>query len=184
MCVSAKHFQAMNSLGAGVGEFRREVSREDIATLLVVARRNLNEGNPGGALQAVVAALRSVGGEQAVTTALRRAREVYENNVRINEATDELTTLFAQCAIATLPPNRTSDAPEPMAVETTLQERIMLSSFDVVRSSILAESGREQVVYDASADGSSFLCQQCGGVVSNSRRDEHLSYWCSTAFRN
>jgi len=45
--------------------------------------------------------------------------------------------------------------------------------------SILAESGREQVVIDASSDGSSFVCQQCGGVVSNLRRDEHMSFWCS-----
>lgn len=104
--------------------------------------------------------------------------------MRANEATDELTALFAQCAIATLPPNSTSDAPEHMSVETTSQVEMMDNNPRVVGSSILAESGREQVVLDASADGSSFLCHQCGGVVSNLRRDEHFAYWCTGTLRN
>jgi len=118
-----------------------------------------------------------LGGEQAVTSALRRARDVYENGIRANEAADELTELFAQCAIATLPPS--SNAPEHMSVESTSQVEVMDPNHRVIESCILAESGREQVVLDASADGSSFLCHQCGGVVSNLRRDDHFSYWCS-----
>lgn len=102
-----------------------------------------------------------------MTTALRRARDVYENGVRSNEAADELTTLFAQCAIATFP--------EHMSVDTATANH---NHHPGLESCILAESGREQVVLDASADGSSFLCHQCDGVVSNLRRDEHFAYWC------
>eukprot|EP00270_Netrium_digitus_P000146 TRINITY_DN10164_c0_g1_i2.p1 TRINITY_DN10164_c0_g1~~TRINITY_DN10164_c0_g1_i2.p1 ORF type:complete len:271 (-),score=74.67 TRINITY_DN10164_c0_g1_i2:202-1014(-) len=43
---------------------------------------------------------------------------------------------------------------------------------------ILAESGRLQVVADASSDGSSFECPRCHGIVSSMRRDVHLQYWC------
>ncbi|KAG0614545.1 hypothetical protein M758_6G185300 [Ceratodon purpureus] len=176
---------AMDSVGVGVGDFRGENNREDIAAILSVARRHLQAGDPAAALQAVVAALRNIGGEQAVTAALRRARDVYENGIRVNEAADELTALFAQCAIATLPPNDTPDAPEQMSIDTSASHvETVDASQRGVESSILAESGREQVVYDASADGSSFLCHQCGGVVSNSRRDEHFAYWCPATLRN
>lgn len=133
-----------------------------------------------------MAALRNLGGEQAVQSALRRAREVYQSGVRANEeAADELTTLFAQCAIATLPPNTPPE--HMMSVETTPAQVEPTGNNDRgIESSILAESGREQVVLDASADGSSFLCHQCGGVVSNLRRDEHFAYWCpaGAALRN
>jgi hypothetical protein len=46
---------------------------------------------------------------------------------------------------------------------------------------ILAESGRKQIILDAFADGSSFICLKCGGLFSTSRKDEHLTYWCGTA---
>lgn len=139
----------------------------------------------------VVVALRTIGGEQAVLSALGRARDVYQNRSRTLEATDELTALFAQCAIATLPPSDLVVPSDDMAVETTTTATTMSSQVEMemmdqnnnhirgLGSSILAESGREQVVWDASADGSSFLCQQCGGVVSNLRRDEHFAHWCS-----
>lgn len=45
---------------------------------------------------------------------------------------------------------------------------------------ILAERGAIQVVRDASADGSSFTCPRCLGVVAMVRRDEHYLYWCSS----
>lgn len=144
----------------------------------------------------VVVALRTIGGEQAVISALGRARDVYQNRSRTLEATDELTALFAQCAIATLPPSdlvapsddgmavETSSTPPPPTsssqVEMDVMDQNNNNKIQGLESSILAESGREQVVWDASADGSSFLCQQCGGVVSNLRRDEHFAHWCST----
>lgn len=43
----------MNSLGVGVGDFRGESNREDIAAILAVARRHLQAGDPAAALQAV-----------------------------------------------------------------------------------------------------------------------------------
>ena len=47
------------------------------------------------------------------------------------------------------------------------------------RVPILAESGRLQVVVDASADGSSFTCPHCNGVVNFQRQKEHHELWCT-----
>ena len=47
------------------------------------------------------------------------------------------------------------------------------------RVPILAESGRLQVVVDASADGSSFTCPHCNGVVNFQRQKEHRELWCT-----
>jgi len=187
--------ESMNSPGNGGGLPAADANSETIATLLALARQRFNEGNPRVALQAVVVALRTIGGEEAVISALGRARDVYQNRSRTLEATDELTALFAQCAIATLPSSdlvapsadmavETSTPPPPTTTSSSQVEMDMMdqnnNNIQGLGSSILAESGREQVVWDASADGSSFLCQQCGGVVSNLRRDEHFAHWCST----
>ncbi|KAM6542844.1 hypothetical protein CsatB_007291 [Cannabis sativa] len=138
--------------------------------LLTFARQLINQGKPSQALQAVVMAMRSGGGDEAVFRSLHRARELYQSRLRENAAVDQLASLFAECAIAEaqpltdeLPPNSDGEA---------------LVVPDAHGTSILAESGRMQIVLDAFSDGSSFICLQCGGLVSNNRRDEHYAYWC------
>ena len=117
---------------------------------------------------------------------LARAREVYQNRIRTNAAADELAALFAECAIieanAAVP---ISSSPEPIEYMMDIEHHSLNSgNTDITGMSnevapILAESGRMQIVLDASSDGSSFICLQCGGLVSNLRRDEHLTYWCT-----
>ena len=46
---------------------------------------------------------------------------------------------------------------------------------------ILAEQGREQVMADAAADSSSFVCSECRGVVSRKREKEHRQLWCAAS---
>ncbi|KAE8649867.1 hypothetical protein Csa_012402 [Cucumis sativus] len=78
-----------------------------------------------------------------------------------------------ECAIA--------EAQQPLNPEPTESNNNMSSSsvVDGHANSILAETGRMQVVMDAFSDGSSFICLQCGGLVSNHRKDEHYAYWCA-----
>lgn len=166
-----------------------EISADGIASLLAMARQRISDGNPSLALQAVVIALRASGGERAVLQALGRAREMYSAKRQSNEAVDELSALFAECGLATdfAPRNVVVNArSEPPAVApakpSEVQEVDMMEHIPgILQSSapILAESGRLQVVMDASSDGSSFVCRQCGGLVSNQRRDEHFTFWCS-----
>jgi len=121
-------------------------------------------------LEQVVVAVKNKGGDEAVFQSLSRAREQYRSRLQQNAAADQLASLFAECAIAEVQPAMV----EPSATNITSPS----TTADANGTSILAESGRTQVVLDAVSDGSSFICLKCGGLVSNTRRDEHYTYWC------
>ena len=114
--------------------------------------------------------MRTGGGDEAVFQSLHRARELYRSRLPENAAVDQLASLFAECAIAEAQPLKTE--PPPNDVGDTWMVP------DSHGTSILAETGRMQIVLDAFSDGSSFICLQCGGLVSKHRRDEHYAYWC------
>ncbi|KAG0503280.1 hypothetical protein HPP92_003352 [Vanilla planifolia] len=170
---------AMRSSTETVGgnELLSSVSiRENTWALLATARQLVAEGKPSLALQAVVMAMRSEGGEPAVLQTLNRARELYRNRLQAASAADELASMFAECAIAearTLGP--VPEQSSPVALQAT-SPALQLNTDD---TSILAMSGRKQIILDAFADGSSFICLKCGGLVSSHRKDEHFMYWCS-----
>lgn len=115
-------------------------------------------------------AMRTRGGDDAVLQSLHRARELYVSRLQENAAVDQLASLFAECAIAEAQPLKTEPSPDYKDGPSIMH--------DAHVSSILAESGRTQIVLDAFSDGSSFICLQCGGLVSNHRKDEHYAYWC------
>uniref|UniRef100_A0A803N1H3 C2HC zinc finger plants domain-containing protein n=1 Tax=Chenopodium quinoa TaxID=63459 RepID=A0A803N1H3_CHEQI len=117
------------------------------AGFLSLARQLIDQGKPSQALQAIVMAMRTKGGEEAVFYILQRARELYRSKLQASAEADQLASLFAECT-------------------------------DACETSILAETGRMQIVLDAFSDGSSFICLKCGGLVSNHRKDEHYAYWC------
>lgn len=115
-------------------------------------------------------AMRTKGGEQAVFQSLHRARELYINRLQENTAVDQLAALFAECVIAEAQPLSVESSPCDMAAPSL--------ALEADGSSILAETGRMQIVLDAFSDGSSFICLQCGGLVSNHRKEEHYAFWC------
>ncbi|XP_043708207.1 uncharacterized protein LOC122657539 isoform X2 [Telopea speciosissima] len=114
--------------------------------------------------------MRTDGGEEAVFQTLHRARELYRNKVQANAAADELASLFAECAITEAHPLKFKPSPFDSGAPSMAP--------DLHGSSILAKTGREQIMLDACTDGSSFICLQCGGLVSKHRREEHFAYWC------
>ncbi|KAK7321674.1 hypothetical protein VNO77_32535 [Canavalia gladiata] len=141
-----------------------------VRDLLTLARSLINQGKPSQALQAVVVAMKTRGGDEAVFQSLHRARELYRSRLQENAAVDQLASLFAECAIAEA---------QPVVIEPPANNITSPSvTPDAHGTSILAESGRMQVVLDAVSDGSSFICLQCGGLVSNHRKEEHYAYWC------
>ncbi|XP_062224037.1 uncharacterized protein LOC133922643 [Phragmites australis] len=142
-------------------------------SMLSRARALLEEGKPSLALQAVLLAIRSQGGEQALVQTLNRARELYTQRSQATASVDELASLLAQCAIAEA---QSTNAHPPQGPGS---DPVMMLDSD--EACILAESGRKQIILDAFADGSSFICLKCGGLFSTSRKDEHLAYWCGTA---
>ncbi|CAL9074545.1 unnamed protein product [Musa textilis] len=153
-----------------------DLSAQDNAwSLLSWARQLVDQGKPSLALQAVLVAMRSGGGEQAVLETLQRASELYRNRLQANTAVDELASLFAECAIAEAQPMVANNLPPPPPPHAASPMPILLDSDE---TSILSMTGRKQIMLDAFADGSSFVCLQCGGLVSSLRRDEHMAYWC------
>ncbi|KAL3514456.1 hypothetical protein ACH5RR_027173 [Cinchona calisaya] len=141
-----------------------------VRSLLSMARQLIHQGNPSQALHAVVIAMRTKGGEEAVLQALNRARELYRNKIQESVAADELATLFAECAIAEATPSNSESSQHNMVDQSV--------DLNVHGTSILAQTGRKQIVLDAFSDGSSFVCLQCGGLVSNQRKEEHYTFWC------
>lgn len=115
-------------------------------------------------------AMRTTGGDDAVFQSLHRARELYKSRLQENAAVDQLASLFAECAIAEAQPLKTEPSPDYKDDPSIVHNAHV--------SSILAETGRTQIVLDAFSDGSSFICLQCGGLVSNHRKEEHYTYWC------
>ncbi|PKA54103.1 hypothetical protein AXF42_Ash018113 [Apostasia shenzhenica] len=151
--------------------------RESTWALLDMARQLVIQGKPSLALRAVVMAMRSEGGEQAVIQALNRARELYRSRLQAEAATDELASLFAECAIAEarqVNPNFPLLPQPPLPLHANNPALLL----DIDETSILATSGRKQIMLDAFSDGSSFICLKCGGLVSKHRKDEHYEYWC------
>ncbi|KAG2301400.1 hypothetical protein Bca4012_059676 [Brassica carinata] len=138
--------------------------------LLSAARRLVDQCQPSQALQAVVMAMRTQGGDEAVLHILNRTRELYKRRIQETASVDQLASIFAECAITEAQPTTTTDL-------FGTRERV---TADVRGISILEKSGRSQVMLDAFADGSSFICLKCGGLVSVRRRDEHYAYWCSS----
>lgn len=128
---------------------------------------------PSSDIFQVLLAIRSQGGEQVLIHTLNRARELYSQRSQVTPSVDELASLLAQCAIAEAQSTNTNPPQGPGS------DPVMMLDSD--EANILAESGRKQIILDAFADGSSFICLKCGGLFSTSRKDEHLAYWCGTA---
>ncbi|KAI3460206.1 hypothetical protein Pfo_016869 [Paulownia fortunei] len=141
-----------------------------VRNLLAMARQLVDQGKHSQALQAVVMAMKMEGGDEAVAQALNRARELYRNKIRASSAADELASLFAECAIAETMPSKIG--PSEQNMDTLSIEA------DAQGTSILAKTGRKQIVLDAFSDASSFVCLQCGGLVSNHHKEEHHAFWC------
>lgn len=143
---------------------------EVVRNLLSLGRQLIDQGRPSEALEAVLKAMRIKGGEAAARHTLDRARDLYRNKIKESAAADELASLFAECAIEEAMPSNSQTSGNGVVTRSV--------EVDFRGTSILAETGRKQIVLDAYSDGSSFVCLQCGGLVSNNRRDEHYAFWC------
>ena len=120
-------------------------------------------------------AMRNQGGDEAVLQILNRTRELYKRRIQETASMDQLASIFAECAITEA---------QPLALDEPTTSKDLFGTKETVTAdahgiSILEKSGRSQIMLDAFADGSSFICLQCGGLVSIHRRDEHYAYWCS-----
>ncbi|KAG2311650.1 hypothetical protein Bca4012_026107 [Brassica carinata] len=121
----------------------------------------------------VLMAMRTQGGDEAVIHILNRTRKLYKHRIQETASVDQLASIFAECAITEA---------QPLGHEGTstdlfgTKERVTADTHGI---SILEKIGRSQIMLDAFADGSSFICLKCGGLASVHMRDENYAYWCS-----
>uniref|UniRef100_A0A7N0UNQ0 C2HC zinc finger plants domain-containing protein n=1 Tax=Kalanchoe fedtschenkoi TaxID=63787 RepID=A0A7N0UNQ0_KALFE len=163
---AAAHTMMMPDTSSSSSSSSDSPDSSGVRDLLAMARRLILDGNPSQALQAVLMAMKIKGGDQAMLQSLHRARELYRQRLHETTEMDRLASLFAECAISEADPE-----PAP-----TFHNAVYPLNNN--GTAILAETGRDQIVLDAFADGSSFICLQCGGLVSVNRKDEHYTYWC------
>ena len=133
---------------------------QSTAEALRLAQQRATDGTPEGtfeALRLVTDVLRAQGGEQAVFSALRTARE---NQQRVQMAAERPGQNWVLAV-----PNGTAE-------ELKTQD------------AVLAASGRERVILDAAADGSSTMCPACGALVGRSRWHAHAEIWCPALHRD
>ncbi|KAK2976976.1 hypothetical protein RJ640_020193 [Escallonia rubra] len=125
------------------GGSSRPGQNDAVRGLLALARQLIDQCQPSQALQAIRFLL---GGDEAVIQALDRARELHRNKVQASTAADELASLFAECAIAEALPS-SSEPAESNMVDQSFES-------DACVTSILAETGRKQIMLDAFSNGS------------------------------
>lgn len=104
---------------------------------------------------------------------MSRARELYRQRAQSEADMGDLSALLAQCAIEEASGSSPTALSNPFCGPGRDPSELLTAP-----DAILAESGRRQVIMDAFADGSSFICLNCGGLISSSRKDEHLQNWC------
>ncbi|BDA45518.1 hypothetical protein COCOBI_07-3050 [Coccomyxa sp. Obi] len=142
---------------------------------LQAAFRTLQGGKPIAALQELLRITREVGGSDAQAQVIQRAIEAFSHGH--TENTQDIAALLAQCNLDVTGQSQQHAEQEDVDVMQTDLQHPAATGKDEARP-ILAESGREGITDAAMSDGSSFLCQHCGGVVSRSRESQH-HLWCS-----
>ncbi|KAK9808850.1 hypothetical protein WJX72_005057 [[Myrmecia] bisecta] len=181
------------------------LSENSVRLQLQEARNKVEGGDPVAALQAVLKVL-SVLNPQAVAPALQQAQQalLMQSGQAPASATAELNALFqrfslqAEQCLPAVPFGEGADrsGAEPMLDEPDIAREEQSSCMPTwaalaesktngpgvhPSTSILQETGRIGVAEDAALDGSSFVCDRCGGLVSAARRDAHAAWWCSSA---
>lgn len=119
-----------------------------VGILLNHTRSKISEGNKDDALAALLHAIRISSGENSIVRILDQAKRKVD---------DDYTLRDQSLAIA----------------KATNAIKIMLEE-----DSFLSERGEEDILRDAFEDGSSIICQKCGGLVPHTRWDAHKLSWC------
>jgi hypothetical protein len=91
--------------------------------------------------------------------------------LRINHSEEEIMQIMSVAKEKGEFERQHSEAPIDIATR--------LCQLLVEQDTLLAEQGMEDILVDAFQDGSSAICQRCGGLVPRDRMDAHSKYWCS-----
>ncbi len=138
----------------------KEETEEVVQFLLERARTRIAAGDRDQALASLLHAISLTRGEGAVMGVLAEAKAKAEQERICREESEEKLQRLQQHAL--------------------LEEALRASDRLVQEASMLAErgDGSENILVDAFEDGSSVICQLCGGLVKRVRWNEHHTKWC------
>ena len=138
-----------HSGGGGSGEKESPDSIEKVVGMLLDhTRSKISEGSKEDALAALLHAIRISSGEDSIIRILDQAKKRVDDDYALRGHSSAVTNAAN-------------------AIRRILEQ-----------DSFLSERGEEDILRDAFEDGSSIICQQCGGLVSQARWEAHRNSWC------
>ncbi|KAL0366218.1 UNVERIFIED_CONTAM: hypothetical protein Sradi_3511900 [Sesamum radiatum] len=150
-------------------------SGDVVGNLLAMARQLVDQGKPSRALQAVVFALI----ENRLNATAVKMLVVMAMKIQGGDEAQALGGVVTETRFKLV--LRLMSRRRCLLSVQLMRPCIffnMVTLCDAQTNSILAETGRKQIMLDAFSDESSFICLQCGGLVSNHRKEEHCAFWC------
>jgi hypothetical protein len=121
-----------------------------VGMLLEVTKSKISEGSKNDALATLLHAIRLSSGEDSIIRILDQAKKKAEEDATMQNQLEVDSLSYATNAI-----------------EKIQEEDCFLS-----------ERGEEDILKDAFQDGSSIICQKCGGLVKAERWKAHSDSWC------
>ncbi|EGD74336.1 hypothetical protein PTSG_06346 [Salpingoeca rosetta] len=162
----------------------------EVGGMVANARTLIHSERPIAALELLTDALRIMGGEKLIFETLAEARHNYWQGRA--PADDSLAGLLQACSLGGIQApvqapvqlqhhhcshqrqrQQGPPSPPPVALEQA-----------TVDDSMLASQGRESVLVSAAHHASSHVCEHCGSVLSASRIEQHVKYWCPVLHTN
>lgn len=121
-----------------------------VGMLLEVTKSKISEGNKNDALATLLHAIRLSSGEDSIIRILDQAKKKADEDATVQNQEEADSLSYATNAI-----------------EKIQEEDCFLS-----------QRGEENILKDAFQDGSSIICQKCGGLVKAERWKDHSDSWC------
>ncbi len=161
----------------------QQLEDEDVAALLALARLHIDHGRPEEAMSCVVTALQATHGHEAAQEALHQQQQQERLSAFPHQSQREVVRRLMRFMELQL--NQQRKGKEGI---TTVPDIIGRSEnndgaqrdeiVELANIPIIVGQGKAQILTDAWSDGSSFICQACGGLVAVKRRHAHTSMWC------
>lgn len=143
----------------------------NVQNLINAAKGHLASGNASAALQCLLQALHLHGDQAALRDAVDRAQNGLSRSTE--DTINQVSRLLEQLQLVTNQAARVLPESDMMDTGGGLP-----ASTNLYANPILQETGREDLAQVATEDGSNYVCARCGGVVSNSRKQQHEQFWC------
>ena len=119
-----------------------------VGMLLDHTRSKISEGCKDDALASLLHAIRISSGEESIIRILDQAKKRVDDDYALRDHSSAVTSAMN-------------------AIKSMLEQ-----------DSFLSERGEEDILRDAFQDGSSIICQKCGGLVPQTRWEVHQNKWC------